>query len=255
MQGRVGDRVTMAEVDGLCAWLRDYLGDRKAVVGISGGVDSSVVAALCVRALGAERVVAVRLPCGEDKDAEWTDMLLKHLGIGALRLHIEDPVKAMISEIKEAIFRDGAVAPINLSNVEVGNVHARMRMIAIYSIANHCAGIVVGTTNRSEFEIGYMTKYGDHGVDLEPLQEFLKGEVRALGRLLGLPEPLVDRVPTAGLWEGQTDEGEIGMSYDDLDRYLLGVRIANEHVRRLTGLMMAAEHKKRVPPSYKRTTA
>ena len=134
-------------------------------------------------------------------------------------------------------------------------------MLALYDFAAAEHGLVVGTTNRSEYEIGYATKYGDHGVDLEPLQEFLKGEVRALGRLLGLPDQLVDRVPTAGLWEGQTDEGEIGMSYDELDRILYAgihrhaIQANVNDLSRIGRMREAAEHKKCVPPSYKRTTA
>jgi len=255
MQGSIGDRVTMADVEGLCSWLRDYLGDRKAVVGISGGVDSSVVAALCVRALGPSRVVAVRLPCGgSGDDKHYQTMLVDHLGVISRAVDLTKGFRETCSDL-------GVDTGWEQHRVRCGNVKARMRMLALYDFAAAEHGLVVGTTNRSEYEIGYATKYGDHGVDLEPLQEFLKGEVRELGRLLGLPEPLVIRVPTAGLWEGQTDEGEIGVSYNELDRILYAqdhqhaLSCRTEDLLRISSMQKAAEHKKRVPPSYKRTTA
>jgi len=255
MQGSVGDRVTMAEVDGLCAWLRDYLGDRKAVVGISGGVDSSVVAALCVRALGPTRVVAVRLPCGDSgDDRHYQTMLVDHLGVISRAVDLTRGFRETCSDL-------GVDTDWEQHRVRCGNIKARMRMLALYDFAAAEHGLVVGTTNRAEYEIGYATKYGDHGVDLEPLQEFLKGEVCALGRLLGLPEPLVIRVPTAGLWDGQTDEGELSaimkcpMSYDVIDAHLRGETITPDQGIGITRMCAAAEHKKHVPPSYKRTTA
>ena len=250
MQGSVGDRVTMADVDGLCGWLRDQLGDRKAVVGISGGVDSSVVAALCVRAVGAARVVAVRLPCrGSGGDMHYQNMLVDHLGVIDRRVDL-----TLVFQEKCAAL--GIDPGWELHRLRCGNLKARLRMAALYDFAAAEHGLVVGTTNRTEYEIGYATKYGDHGVDLEPLHAYLKGEVRALGRLLGLPEPLVIRVPTAGLWDGQTDEGEIGMTYDQLDGFLSGERpLSQESADRVEAMMAAAKHKQCVPPRYERATA
>lgn len=256
MQDGTGDRVTMADVDGLCAWLREQLGDRNAVVGISGGVDSSVVAALCVRAVGPTRVVLVRIPCSSApvrEDLWYQDMLCAHLGINSRTRDIRNGYEAMRGALGLGMAND--------ERVRCGNVKARLRMTALYDFAAAEHGLVVGTTNRTEYEIGYATKYGDHGVDLEPLQDFLKGEVRALGRLLGLPEQLVIRVPTAGLWEGQTDEGEIGISYDEIDRILDAGAKGNalccktEDLLRVSAMQRAAEHKKHVPPHYERKTA
>lgn len=250
MQGSVGDRVTMADVDGLCAWLRGQLGDRRAVVGISGGVDSSVVAALCVRAVGPAQVVAVRLPCGGGgDDAHYQTMLVDHLGVISRAVDLSGPFRKTCEELS-------LDTGWEQHRLRCGNVKARLRMLALYDFAAAEHGLVVGTTNRSEYEIGYATKYGDHGVDLEPLQDFLKGEVLALGRLLGLPEPLVIRVPTAGLWDGQTDEGELEaimkcpMNYDVIDAHLRGESVKPEQGIGIEQMRAAAEHKKRVPPHY-----
>lgn len=258
MQAGIGDRVTMADVDGLCAWLREQLGDRMAVVGISGGVDSSVVAALCVRAIGAPRVVVVRLPCGSaGDDKHYQTMLVDHLGVISRAVDLSGPFRKTCEELSLDTGWES-------HRVRCGNVKARLRMLALYDFAAAERGLVVGTTNRSEYEIGYATKYGDHGVDLEPLQDYLKGEVRELGRLIGLPEPLVIRVPTAGLWDGQTDEGELEaimkcpMNYDVIDAYFGGSPVMPEQAEGIEQMRKAAAHKKRVPlyyPHYQRTTA
>jgi NAD+ synthase len=245
----------MADVEGLCAWLRGQLGDRKAVVGISGGVDSSVVAALCARAVGPQRVVAVRLPCGKGADDQhYQTMLVDHLGVISRTVDLQEGALVLCNAMRISYDWEG-------HRLRVGNIKARLRMLALYDFAAAEHGLVVGTTNRAEYEIGYATKYGDHGVDLEPLQDYLKGEVRALGRLLGLPEPLVIRVPTAGLWGGQTDEGEIGVSYDEIDRILDAEAKGNaiacraEDLKRVSTMQRAAAHKRQVPPHYERPTA
>ncbi|MFA4971242.1 MAG: NAD(+) synthase [bacterium] len=261
MQAGAGTRgcVTMGDVDALCGWLREHLlsGLHRAVVGISGGVDSSVVAALCVRAVGRDHTVLVRMPCGADPDVRWTNTLVKHLGCtaDALPVNIRSAYEAMEKELR---FATGD--PL-LNALTCGNMQARLRMVALYAVANHRGGLVVGTTNAAEAYIGYATKYGDHGVDLEPLLAFDKGEVRQLGRLLGLPEALVDRPPTAGLWIGQTDQEELGgilgtsNVYGAIDAYLRGEAIEVEVARKIDELHTVSAHKRCVPPHFRREPA
>jgi NAD+ synthase len=248
--------VTVQDADNLCSWIKEKLGNRNAVVGISGGIDSSVIAALCVRAVGKNRTILVSLPCGEDKDKEYTDLLLKTLNYTHFieeenLLDTRIDIEKACANIHYAL-RDALGCSYSGRKVAYANIQARMRMIVLYAIANTYNGIVVGTTNKSEYEIGYATKYGDAGVDIEPIQDFYKSEVRELGTLLGLSEMLVNRTPTAGLWEGQTDESEIGMTYDELDSFLKGNAGSIEKAKRVRELQEMSEHKRNPIPFYRR---
>ena len=128
------------------------------------------------------------------------------------------------------------------------NLRPRLRMASLYYFANRLNYLVVGTGNRSELEVGYFTKYGDGGVDLLPLGALLKRQVRALAAHLGVPAPIIEKPPSAGLWEGQTDEGEMGFSYADLDRYLAGGKVPAALGERIEAMRTASEHKRRPPP-------
>lgn len=260
MQSNSGNSVTIKDVDNLCAWISEKLGTKNAVVGISGGIDSSVIAALCVKAVGSDRTILVSLPCGVDKDKEYIDLLLETLKYypltpsnrkfnGCYRINIQNSCKNLYNTFSGEIGHC-------VQNVQLvqANIQSRMRMIALYAFANNYNGLVIGTTNKSEYEIGYATKYGDAGVDIEPIQEYYKSEVRELGKLLGLSEMLVNRVPTAGLWEGQTDETEIGMTYDELDNLLNGGMGTTAHATRVRELHEMSEHKRNPIPFYRRNS-
>jgi NAD+ synthase len=203
-------------------------GAERAVVPLSGGLDSSVTASLCARALGPEVIQALFLgdevtPAGDRRDAEG---LAENLGI---RLEVVD-ISPMLKSFREALgLRDRGV---------LGNVRARCRMTVAYAYSNSSNGLVVGTGNKSEILVGYFTKYGDGGVDILPIGDLYKTQVRDMARFLGLPRRIIDKVPSAGLWRGQTDEEELGMSYEDLDRILLGLelRLEPEEIGRRTGL-------------------
>lgn len=193
-------------------WIRDFFKengpDCNAVVGISGGKDSSIAAALCVEALGKDRVIGVLMPCGEQHDIDMAYMLVNHLGI-----------KHYVVNIKDAIEGLKASMPLELSTQSLTNMPPRIRMTTLYAVSQSCNGRVVNTCNLSEDWVGYSTRYGDAAGDFSPLCNLTVQEVKEIGRLLGLPDMLVDKVPIDGLC-GKTDEDNLGFTYAELDRYI-----------------------------------
>lgn len=204
-----------------CAnWIRDFFEengkDCNAVLGISGGKDSSVAAALCVEALGKDRVIGVLMPCGEQADIDASYLLVNHLGIKHFVVNIKDAVEGL----KNAI-------PFELSNQSVVNIPPRIRMATVYAVAQSNNGRVVNTCNLSEDWVGYSTRYGDAAGDFSPLSHLTVQEVKAIGTCLGLPEALVEKVPIDGLC-GKTDEDNLGFTYAELDRYIRTGEIENK---------------------------
>ena len=181
-----------------------------AVVGISGGKDSSVVAALCVEALGKERVVGVLMPNGEQADIDASYMLVNHLGIKYYVVNIHDAVEGL----KAAMPKD-----VEISNQTIINMPPRIRMTTVYAISQSVNGRVANTCNLSEDWVGYATRYGDGAGDFSPLSKLTVQEVKAIGRVLGLPDVLVEKPPIDGLC-GKTDEENLGFTYAELDRYI-----------------------------------
>lgn len=197
-------------------WIRDWFNvngkDCYAVIGISGGKDSSVVAALCVEALGKDRVIGVLMPQGRQKDIEYSHMLCKHLDIDRVIVPIGHIVNGTEYEISNSL-------DCNLSEQAKINLPARMRMVVLYAVSQTVNGRVANTCNLSEDWIGYATKYGDAAGDFSPLSQLTVTEVKEVGRVLGLPNELVDKTPSDGLC-GKTDEDNLGFSYDVLDKYI-----------------------------------
>lgn len=195
-------------------WIRNWFEqngkDCMAVVGISGGKDSSVVAALCVEALGKDRVIGVLMPQGEQSDIEYSKMLVDFLGITRITCNIEGAV----NEVLESF--EGVVSPTPQTTT---NLPARIRMATLYAISQSVNGRVANTCNLSEDWVGYATKYGDAAGDFSPLSQLTVTEVKAIGRELGLPSELVDKTPTDGLC-GKTDEDNLGFTYAELDEYI-----------------------------------
>lgn len=193
-------------------WIRDFFKengpDCNAVLGISGGKDSSIAAALCVEALGKDRVIGVLMPCGEQHDIDMAYMLVNHLGI-----------KHYVVNIKDAIEGLKASMPLELSTQSLTNMPPRIRMTTLYAVSQSCNGRVVNTCNLSEDWVGYSTRYGDAAGDFSPLCNLTVAEVKEIGRLLDLPDVLVDKVPIDGLC-GKTDEDNLGFTYAELDRYI-----------------------------------
>ncbi len=195
-------------------WIREFFEQNgpgcNAVVGISGGKDSSVAAALCVRALGRERVIGVLMPCGEQHDIDCAYSLVDHLGIK----HYEINVKAAVEGLKAAM-PDG----LSLTAQTVTNIPPRIRMTTLYAVSQSVNGRVVNTCNLSEDWVGYSTRYGDAAGDFSPLCNLTVTEVKAIGHYLGIPAELVDKTPIDGLC-GKTDEENLGFTYAELDRYI-----------------------------------
>ena len=193
-------------------WIRDFFEENgkgcNAVIGISGGKDSSIVAALCVEALGRDRVIGVLMPNGEQADIDKAQLLVDTLGI-----------KHYIINIKEAF--DGCVnsMPFELSEQSRVNLAPRIRMATLYAVSQSHNGRVANTCNLSEDWVGYSTRYGDAAGDFSPCSHLTVDEVKQIGRILGLPDVLVDKVPSDGLC-GKTDEDNLGFTYAELDRYI-----------------------------------
>lgn len=193
-------------------WIRDFFKengpDCNAVIGISGGKDSSVAAALCVEALGKDRVIGVLMPCGEQQDIDMAYMLVNHLGIKHYVVNIKEAVEGLTNNI-----------PFELSTQSKTNLPPRIRMSTLYAVSQSFNGRVVNTCNLSEDWVGYSTRYGDAAGDFSPLCNLTVQEVKEIGRLLNLPDVLVDKVPIDGLC-GKTDEDNLGFTYAELDRYI-----------------------------------
>ncbi len=198
--------------DGCVGWIRDFFEKNgpgcNAVVGISGGKDSSVVAALCAEALGTDRVIGVLMPNGEQSDIDMAKLLVDSLGIRSVVVNIKDAFDATVRNI-----------PIGLSAQSRINLAPRLRMATLYAVSQSCNGRVANTCNLSEDWVGYSTRYGDSVGDFSPLSHLTVQEVKAVGRLLGLPGALVDKAPSDGL-TGKTDEDNLGFTYAELDRYI-----------------------------------
>ncbi|MBQ8174352.1 MAG: NAD(+) synthase [Clostridia bacterium] len=204
------------------AWIRDFFEKNgkncNAVLGISGGKDSSVVAALCVEALGRDRVIGVLMPNGEQGDIDCAYALVNHLGIRYYVVNIRDAVEGLCGAMP---------ADLPLSTQTRNNLPPRIRMATVYAISQSCNGRVANTCNLSEDWVGYSTRYGDAAGDFSPLSRLTVAEVKAIGHVLGLPVDLVEKVPIDGLC-GKTDEDNLGFTYTELDRYIRTGEIEDE---------------------------
>ena len=213
--------------------------DCNAVVGISGGKDSSIVAALCVEALGKDRVIGVLMPCGEQHDIDMAQLLVSHLGIRHFVVNIKDAVEGLTKSV-----------PFELSDQSRINLPPRIRMAALYAVSQSNNGRVANTCNLSEDWVGYATRYGDGAGDFSPCSHLTVAEMKQIGRVLGLPDVLVDKVPIDGLC-GKTDEENLGFTYAELDRYIReGIIEDEEKKAKIDRLHKANLFKLRLMPSF-----
>lgn len=238
----------------LQASLQKFLGNKTAIIGISGGIDSAVVASLCARAIGSKKVFGVQMPYGDQSIEDGTS-LIKSLDINGYVVNIKPGVDAAIS----------GMPWFKVSKLTNGNLRARERMSILYAFAGELNGMVIGTGNRTELMIGYFTKYGDGGCDIEPIGSIYKTDVFELARSLGgIPSNIINKAPSAELWENQTDEDEIGMTYSDMDnilsvlentdkedycknRYALALKYGNDKVFSIEKRVRESEHKRETP--------
>jgi NAD+ synthase len=244
----------------IAEWLRRQVavaGARGLVVGLSGGLDSAVVARLCQIALPGNVVTAI-LPCHSDpRDEADARLLADHFAIPVIRIDLAPAHDHLLADLKSAFAQlptDQMPAVAHekdpRARVPLANIKPRLRMSALYFVANSLNYLVAGTGNRSELTIGYFTKYGDGGVDVLPIGMLLKREVRELARALDMPESIIEKAPGAGLWSGQTDEDEMGFSYADLESYLENGpdAVAPSMAMRIERLVRVTDHKRALPP-------
>ena len=257
--------------DEIAGWLRfqmDQVGASRLVLGLSGGIDSAVVCALSTMAAGPTRVIAAIMPIySRQEDVRDAELVASAFEVIPHVIDLVPAHDALINAMPgdaAAGLEDANVDPIRQSmrrQLALANVKPRLRMTSLYYLANRYNGLVAGTGNKTELAIGYFTKYGDGGVDVLPLGDLNKSAVRGLARALGVPEAVISKAPSAGLWEGQTDEAEIGVTYDELDRTLASLAgeesqepILPETMVRVSALVAASEHKRRAIPVFRRDT-
>ncbi len=245
--------------DNVVAWIKGYFDqfapNAHAVVGISGGKDSSVAAALCVEALGKDRVVGVTMPNGEQPDIEDSYTLLRHLGIPHLEVNIGRTAKAFAETLQENPDFARLTGSSELSSATRINFPPRLRMTTLYAVAQSLpgGGFVVNTCNRSEDHVGYSTKFGDAAGDFSPLSSFTVQEVLQIGEALGLPESLIHKTPSDGL-SGMSDEQKLGFTYAQLDHYLdTGICEDAEVKQKIDTLHVRNLHKLQPMPTYKKS--
>lgn len=241
-------RTTEEKIQLTIDWLREQVansGTKGILVGLSGGIDSSVVAHLIQRAFP-ENALGVILPCkSSEKDAQDGILAAEAAGLKHVTVDLTQTHQNLLKQIEDQM------SGFNTENHRLtdANLRARLRMSTLYGFANNLNYLVSGTDNAAEIVTGYFTKYGDGGVDILPLANLTKREVYEWGRILGVPKSVLDRAPSAGLWEGQTDESEMGTTYDYIDDYVEGKEIPEQDRNIIERLNKRSEHKRTMPPA------
>lgn len=225
-------------------WLRTKVKEAGAygvVLGLSGGIDSAVVMVLCQKAFP-QNCLGLIMPCYSDpKDEADARLVAEHFSFPYKIINLDQAYDALVKAM-------GEITDEKRKGMALANIKPRLRMTTLYFEAALRNYLVVGTGNKSEIVVGYYTKYGDGGVDLEPIGNLVKTEVRELARFLGIPESIITKPPSAGLWASQTDEQEMGFTYEELDEYILTGKAKPQILERIQHLISISEHKRHMPP-------
>ncbi len=231
-------------VQKLITWIREQVTTANyqgVVIGLSGGLDSSVVAILCKQAFPTS-TLGVWMPCySSEADFEHLQLVAQKFDIPFTTIALDKVYDLLLDILPSEGFDP------RTKRIAEANLKPRLRMLILYYLANRLNYLVVGTGNKSEISVGYFTKYGDGGVDILPLGNLLKSQVRDLATYLGIPEEIIKMTPSAGLWAGQTDEGELGITYEELDQYLTTQQARQEVRQRIEHLVQASNHKRERP--------
>lgn len=235
---------TEQQAEKLVSWIRERVsaaGCKGVVLGISGGLDSAVAAVLSKSAFP-DSTLGLIMPCHSSKeDMEHARALAEKFSIPTKTVVLESIFDALIKLLPDN------EADADIKRLTQGNLKARLRMLTLYYLANQLGYLVVGSSNRDELTVGYFTKHGDGGTDILPLGNMVKGQVRELARYLDIPQPIIDKAPSAGLWGGQTDEADLGFSYDELDQYLLSGKAPAELKGKIEAMIALNDHKRNPP--------
>ncbi|MCP3025553.1 NAD(+) synthase [Halobacillus sp. A5] len=238
------------KVEEIVQWLRkqaEQANVKGLLVGVSGGIDSAVVAHLIKRACP-DHSLGVIMPCKSNPDDQaHAEKVIESCGIQSMTVDLTETHTVMFGKIVNKLKESES---FNEEHVQIAdaNLRARLRMSTLYTVATNHRYLVVGTDNAAEWYTGYFTKYGDGGVDLVPLVNLTKGEVREMAEILGVPDEIVNKQPSAGLWEGQTDENEMGTSYDMIDRHLKGKNIPEKDREIIEAMHNRTKHKRSIAP-------
>lgn len=226
-------------------WIRGQVKSSRAkglILGLSGGIDSAVVLALAKQAVGKDKVLAICLPCHSHQEhLDDARLIARKFGIKTKVIDLSNTYNSLIKALPKA------------GKIAISNLKPRLRMLVLYYFANKFNYLVCGTGNKSEIMAGYFTKYGDGGVDILPIGDLLKSQVRELARELNIPEPIITKLPTAGLWPGQTDEGEMGITYRELDDILWAMEnkkrqiLPRKQVNKVKAMVRCSGHKRQMP--------
>lgn len=254
-QTRLRPKFKPETVNIIHTFIKQKMDESKAsgvIIGLSGGLDSAVVTKLCADALGPEKVLTLILPDQSTPEIDMKDAigLANALGVEYRVIDISD----MIEGLSQLLF------PLDLNNKAIGNIKARCRMILLYTHANLENKLVMGASNKSELLCGYFTKFGDGGADFSPIGDLYKTQVLELAKAIKIPENIVNKIPSAGLWDGQTDEDELRIKYKDLDGILLGIELKldtkdiaektgvdKKEVSRILNMVENNVHKRKMP--------